>query len=257
MREDEWAFDPSHTLVMFSNHRPRVQGQDEGMWRRLRLVPWDVTIPSEERDEHLADKLAAEAPGILRWLVEGARIYLADGLSAPEAVRAATDGYRASEDTVGQFLADVVTFTPDGQVSSSALIEAHDVWCADAGVKDPGHWKLVTARLTAGGARAKRTHSGRQWVGIALADASPEHSVGQSVTGVTGPPVDSARGPDSWGNGSTRHTRHHQDFCDGLALDEGAGWDSAGWIADATEGDLEPDAVEPWPGGLEANVGEL
>jgi hypothetical protein len=41
-----------------------------------------------------------------------------------------------------------------------------------------------------------------------------------------------------------------------LALDEGAGWDSAGWIADATEGDLEPDAVEPWPGGLEANVGE-
>jgi hypothetical protein len=46
------------------------------------------------------------------------------------------------------------------QVSSSALIEAHDAWCVDAGVKDPGHWKLVTARLTAGGARAKRTHGG-------------------------------------------------------------------------------------------------
>ena len=56
--------------------------------------PRDVTIPSQERNEHLADKLAAEAPGILLWLVEGARIYLADGLSAPEAVRAATDGYR-------------------------------------------------------------------------------------------------------------------------------------------------------------------
>ena len=221
MREDEWAFDPSHTLVMFSNHRPRVQGQDEGMWRRLRLVPWDVTIPSDERDEHLADKLAAEAPGILRWLVEGARIYLAEWLNAPEAVRAATDGYRASEDTVGQFLADVVTFTPGGLVSSSALIEAHDAWCLDAGVKDPGHWKLVTTRLTAGGARPKRTHSGRQWGGIALADEQAKHSPGQSVTDVTGPPVDSARGPDSWGNGSTRHTRHHQDFCDGSSATSG------------------------------------
>jgi len=228
MREDEWAFSPSHTLVMFSNQRPRVQVQDEGMWRRLRLVPWDVTIPSQERDEHLADKLAAEAPGILLWLVEGARIYLADGLSAPEAVRAATDGYRTSEDTVGQFLADVLTFTPDSQVSSSALIEAHDAWCVDAGVKDPGHWKLVMTRLTAGGARTKRTHGGRRWVGIAFSDASSGHSVGQSVTGVTGPPVDSARRPNSWGNGSTRHTRHHQDFYDGSASRLLAGGGSAG-----------------------------
>jgi len=200
MREDEWAFSPSHTLVMFSNQRPRVQGQDEGMWRRLRLVPWDVTIPSQERDEHLADKLAAEAPGILLWLVEGARIYLADGLSAPEAVRAATDGYRTSEDTVGQFLADVLTFTPDSQVSSSALIEAHDAWCVDAGVKDPGHWKLVMTRLTQ--VRPDQAHP--RWpsmVGIAFSDASSGHSVGQSVTGVTGPPVDSARRPNSWVTG--------------------------------------------------------
>jgi putative DNA primase/helicase len=238
MREDEWAFAPSHTLVMFSNHRPRVQGQDEGMWRRLRLVPWDVTIPSEERDEHLSDKLAAEAPGILLWLVEGARRYLAEGLSAPEAVRAATDGYRTSEDTVGQFL------------------EAHDAWCVDAGVKDPGHWKLVTTRLTAGGARTKRTHSGRQWAGIVLADEQTKHSPGQSVTGVTGPPVGSARRSDSWSNGSTRHTRHHQDSCDGSVSGEGSCEDFAGWFGDATEPDPEPDAVYPWCDTFDAEAGE-
>ena len=79
-------------------------------------------------------------------------------------------------------------------MSSSALIEAHDAWCVDAGVKDPGHWKLVMTRLTAGGARTKRTHGGGRWVGIAFSDASSGHSVGQSVTGVTGPPVDSAVG---------------------------------------------------------------
>ena len=72
MREDEWHFNPSHTLVMFSNYRPKVIGTDEGMWRRLRLIEWDVIIPEDEHDENLATKLRSEAPGILRWIV-GAR----------------------------------------------------------------------------------------------------------------------------------------------------------------------------------------
>ena len=58
MREDPWEFWPTHTLIMFSNHKPAVHGRDEGIWRRLRLVPWEVTIPEDERDEHLAVKLA-------------------------------------------------------------------------------------------------------------------------------------------------------------------------------------------------------
>ena len=66
MREDAWEFWPTHTLIMFSNHKPTVAGRDEGIWRRLRLVPWQVTIPENERDEHLAAKLQAEAPGILQ-----------------------------------------------------------------------------------------------------------------------------------------------------------------------------------------------
>ena len=58
MREDPWEFWPTHTLVMFSNHKPAVRGRDEGIWRRLRLVPWEVTIPAKDRDEHLLAKLA-------------------------------------------------------------------------------------------------------------------------------------------------------------------------------------------------------
>src|SRR5204863_9303832 len=57
MREDFWSFTPSHTFVALTNHRPIVVGTDEGIWRRLRLVPWDVVIPPEERDEHLPDRL--------------------------------------------------------------------------------------------------------------------------------------------------------------------------------------------------------
>ena len=91
MREDPWEFWPTHTLVMFSNHKPSVQGRDEGIWRRLRLVPWQVTIPENERDEHLATKLRAEAEGILSWVVDGAVSYHREGLDPPTVVRNATD----------------------------------------------------------------------------------------------------------------------------------------------------------------------
>jgi hypothetical protein len=94
---------------------------------------------------------------------------------------------------------------------------------------------------------------------LAHADEAPEHSVVQSVTGVTGPPVDSARGPDSWGNGSTRHTRHHQDFCDGSASDEGADEDFAGCVDAAAGPDHEPTTAatgEPWLDVLDDKVGE-
>ena len=71
MREDFWSFDPSHTFVMLTNHKPLVSGTDEAIWARLRLVPWDVVIPAEERDLGLADKLAAELDAVLAFLVTG------------------------------------------------------------------------------------------------------------------------------------------------------------------------------------------
>jgi len=62
MREDFWWFDPSHTFLMLTNHKPIISGTDEAIWRRIKLVPWDVVIPEHERDEELGDRLALE-PG--------------------------------------------------------------------------------------------------------------------------------------------------------------------------------------------------
>ena len=171
MREDEWEFAPSHTLVMFSNHRPEIRGTDEGMWRRVRLIPWDVTIPEGERDEALGDKLSAEAPGILRWVVEGCSEYLANGIGAPECIVARTAEYRANEDTVGRFLCDIgVEYVTGGRVMSSDLTEPHEAWCIDNGVPQKEHWKRVTTELTKRGARAGRGHSGRHWAGITISE---------------------------------------------------------------------------------------
>ncbi len=86
MREDSWYFDPTHTLWICTNHKPTIRGTDEAVWRRMRLIPWDVTIPVEERDLDLASKLEAEASGILNWIVEGARRFLAEGYDPPAAV---------------------------------------------------------------------------------------------------------------------------------------------------------------------------
>jgi putative DNA primase/helicase len=176
MREDPWEFNPSHTLILFSNHKPQVQGQDEGIWRRLRLVPWNVTIPEGERDEDLADKLRGEVEGILAWIVEGARRYLAGGFDPPDTVRAATADYRAEEDSVGRFVAECLRF--GNGWTSSALIESEaGGWAADQGIPAPA-LNEITPVLKRHGCTSKRKTIDRQkvtiWNGVNVVDDTTE-----------------------------------------------------------------------------------
>jgi putative DNA primase/helicase len=95
---------PQFKLFMATNHRPRIQGTDEGIWRRVHLIPFEVAIPKHEQDPALGEKLRAEAPGILRWMVEGSMAWQQNGLAMPSKVRQATAGYRAEEDLLARFL---------------------------------------------------------------------------------------------------------------------------------------------------------
>jgi putative DNA primase/helicase len=101
MREDFWSFDPSHTFIMLTNHKPAVGGTDEGIWRRLRLVPFEVVIPPGERDEDLGRQLADESAAVLAWLAVGYRAWRADGFAEPQQVTEATSAYRAESDPLG------------------------------------------------------------------------------------------------------------------------------------------------------------
>lgn len=172
MREDEWSFRPTHTVALFSNHRPRVTGVDEGVWRRIHLVPWEATFPEGQRDPALGQKLAAEAPGVLRWVVEGARRFIAAGLEVPkpDAVRRATEEYRLEEDTVARFFRDEgIAAVPGSEVPALELSEAHRVWCEVNAQEHHPHYQLVTQRLkTELGARSGRSGGKRCWRGIAL-----------------------------------------------------------------------------------------
>jgi putative DNA primase/helicase len=154
MREDFWEFAPTHKIVLLTNYKPRVAGNDEGIWRRLRLIPFEVTFwdpdkypdpaaaglsPELKQDKELDGKLQAEAEGILAWLVRGCLDWLRGGLTLPDAVRAATASYRAAEDTLGQFIAERCdTGDRSARCKRSELYGAYKAWSDARGEKALG-----------------------------------------------------------------------------------------------------------------------
>jgi putative DNA primase/helicase len=172
MREDFWAFAPSHKLWLAGNHKPTVRGDDEGIWRRLRLIPWLVTIPANERDKNLPEKLRAELPGILRWAVEGCLEWQAKGLDEPEAVRRATREYREQNDGLGEFFRLYVVFEPDAKVARKEIRERYEEFCKDNGAQPLGA-KRFAGRLRERGITEGNVRQGQKfldgWRGVRLA----------------------------------------------------------------------------------------
>jgi putative DNA primase/helicase len=167
MHEDEWTFKPTHTAFVHTNYRPRIRGVDEGIWRRVRLIEWNTTIPASERDEHLADKLRAESSGILNWLIVGALEYSANGLAEPPSIRAATDAYRADEDHVGKFIAEMLNEDPRETIAAGNLRDLYEQWALEAGETAWSAQRLARA-LEAKGFDSARigTPTTRTWLGI-------------------------------------------------------------------------------------------
>lgn len=168
MREDFWSFDPSHTFVMLTNHKPLVSGTDEGIWRRIRLVPWPVVIPAAERDENLGQRLALEADAILTWIINGYRQWRTRGLAEPELVTSATHTYRGESDALRRFLDNRCLLGPNFTARSSELFGAWSAWCAREG-ETTGTNKAFTEAMQRRGYDTHRTSIGMVWRGIGLA----------------------------------------------------------------------------------------
>jgi putative DNA primase/helicase len=104
MRQDFFTYTPRFKIVIAGNHKPSLGNVDEAIRRRLHLVPFTITIPPEERDKELFDKLKPEWPGILRWAIGGCLEWQRIGLAPPDTVNAATDEYLAEEDALGRWI---------------------------------------------------------------------------------------------------------------------------------------------------------
>lgn len=97
-------FERTFKIHMHVNHKPQITGTDYGIWRRVRLIPWTVTIPEDQRNPNLVEELLEESSGILNWLLTGYEMYQQEGLKAPTMVEAATQAYREDMDRIGKFL---------------------------------------------------------------------------------------------------------------------------------------------------------
>ena len=106
MRENFWEYLPEFKLWLATNHKPEIRGTDYAIWRRIRLIPFNVTIPEDQRDPDFPSKLKTELPGILTWAVQGCLAWQQYGLQPPAEVRTATDRYQAEMDVLAAFLAD-------------------------------------------------------------------------------------------------------------------------------------------------------
>jgi putative DNA primase/helicase len=149
MRQDFFEFEPQLKLFIFGNHKPGIASVDEAIRRRLHLIPFTVTIPPTERDQHLSERLRAEWPGILAWMVQGCLDWQREGLNPPAAVRSATAAYLESEDLFGQWLVDECDAEPGNSAKwepVGVLFGAWSLYAGRAGEK-PGSKKAFSEAM--------------------------------------------------------------------------------------------------------------
>ncbi|SEO80759.1 putative DNA primase/helicase [Amphibacillus marinus] len=133
LRREFFEFMPEFKIFFTTNHKPIVKGDDEGIWRRIRLIPFDFTIPKEEVDKQLPEKLQAELAGILNWAIEGCLKWQQDGLQEPDDVKNATDEYKEEMDLLSSFLDECCVIRPEAKVQVGELHKEYLAWAEENG----------------------------------------------------------------------------------------------------------------------------
>lgn len=174
MHKNPITFDPSHLLIMLTNHLPAVSGDDPAVWRRILVVPFDVVIPEEERDGSLPERLKKSAPAVLGWVYDGWLDYHEQGLNPPEVVRVRTQEYQASSDVLGRFLEEKTITNPHGVVRARELFSAWTTWCHENGEQPgaAGSEKQFSESMGNRGYLKKDRNIGRVYLGLMLTGAS-------------------------------------------------------------------------------------
>lgn len=173
MREDFWEFEPTHKILLATNHIPQIRGTDNGIWRRIKLIPFTVTFTNP--DTSLDSTLTAELPGILQWALAGYEDFRKNGgFVEPQAVTASRDNYRAEMSTIQQFVEDRCVLAADKSVKTSELYQSYKLY-----TELHGHY-LCSARKfgcdlkSIFGVKDGRTVDSRIKIGIALKEMFEE-----------------------------------------------------------------------------------
>lgn len=180
LRKEFFEFVPEFKIFFTTNHKPIIKGDDEGIWRRIRLVPFTYTIPKEQVDKHLPEKLMNELPGILRWAVEGCLKWQKEGLGEPDEIKNATDEYKEEMDLLSNFLNDCCVIHPSAQVKLGDLYKEYVDWCEENSELAMKKQKF-SARLVLRGFE-KRKSTGNQTFFFGIGLSSESYKVTRSCT---------------------------------------------------------------------------
>ena len=165
-----FSFKPTFKIFMATNHKPKIKGADNGIWRRIKMIPFTVTIPPERRDKNLSDKLIAENSGILNWLIKGYAMWKKEGLKdEPKAVREANEEYRFDMDSVGTFIMECFEMDTSlmWRLDNKLLYDTYLKWCNKNNERPLSH-KGLSMRMQEKGFKRRVSNSQRYWVGLVL-----------------------------------------------------------------------------------------
>lgn len=177
---DPYTFTPEALILLASNYKPIVKEQDSGTWRRIKLIPFQQKFEGDAKDIHLGETLRAEYPGILRWIVDGARDWYEHGLSDPASVREAISAYQEESDSLAGFMPGVLTLVPGRWTANADIWQAYTQWAADNGEESFGRSSTLNKALierSKGRVEADKKNGKRVLRGVALtADITAEEA---------------------------------------------------------------------------------
>lgn len=169
MRQDYFEFDPTHKLWIYGNHKPNVKSADDGIWRRLLVIPFTQTFAEPDKD--LKEKLIAEISGILNWALVGYERWRKNGLIIPNSVLLESKNYRDEMNNVRNFLEACCDLNTQNTVTHKKLFEAYLKWCNEEG-ETPVRKKDFKGRLMEQGLPEPRpgNRNMQTWIGAKLTD---------------------------------------------------------------------------------------
>jgi len=179
--KDEITFEPSHTLVLWTNHKPKLSGDDAAVWRRVKLVPFEVTRPKDQWDSEIDDKLKLEADAIMTWMIDGFRQWRRNGLSAPAKVEAATAEYQYEEDVTAQFIAERIVADHTANTRTADVWHAYEDFTHETQAV-PITRKDLYIKLELAGYVKKRRAAGEMFLGMRIAEPETTEDTEEVLT---------------------------------------------------------------------------
>ncbi|MFJ7736422.1 phage/plasmid primase, P4 family [Lysinibacillus sp. NPDC097287] len=177
LRQEFFEFIPEFKVFFTTNHKPIIGGVDEGIWRRVKIIPFILNLKPHERDKKLEEKLSLEMSGILNWAIEGCLKWQQSGLKEPKVVVDATGNYKEEMDILAPFL-DEICYTDEPKneairIEAKELYSVYDSWCFKSGERRIGNRSFYRMLETKGFGKTKGTGNKTFLTGITLNERKP------------------------------------------------------------------------------------